>query len=86
LRLSRNNIGPDCATALVGGLQYLTELRYIFINDNNVDVAAAKTVITSVKKCDHLMYNVDVAAVKTVITSVKKCDHLRYLNIKRTEH
>ena len=54
LDLSHNNIGPDGVTALAGGLQYLTELRICDLSHNNIDVAAAKAVLTSLKKCDHL--------------------------------
>ena len=52
--LSHNNIGPDGATALAGGLQYLTELGMCNLSHNNIDVAAAKAVLTSLKKCDYL--------------------------------
>ena len=54
LDLSHNSIGPGGATALAGGLQYLIELRCCDLSHNNIDVAAAKTVLTSLKKCDHL--------------------------------
>ena len=54
LNLSRNNIGSDGAIALAGGLQYLTGLRKCDLSHNNIDVAAAKAVLTSLKKCDHL--------------------------------
>ena len=54
LDLSHNNIGPDGAVALAGGLQYLIKLRYCDLSHNNIDVAAAKAVLTSLKKCDHL--------------------------------
>ena len=55
LDLSHNNIGPNGAITLAGGLQYLTELRMCNLSCNNVDVAAAKAVLTSLKKCDHLI-------------------------------
>ena len=54
LNLSHNNIGPDGATALAGGLQFLTELSRCDLSHNNIDIAAAKTVLTSLKKCDDL--------------------------------
>ena len=54
LYLSHNNIGPDGATALAGGLQYLTELNACDLSHNNIDVAAAKAVVTLLKKCGHL--------------------------------
>ena len=53
LDLSHNNIGPDGATALTGGLQYLTELISCDLSHNNIDVAAAKAILTSLKKCDN---------------------------------
>ena len=53
LDLSHNNIGPDGATALTGGLQYLTELMSCDLSHNNIDVAAAKAVLSSLKKCDN---------------------------------
>ena len=54
LDLSHNYIGPDGAFALAGGFQYLTELRKSKLSFNIIDVTAAKAVLTSLKKCDHL--------------------------------
>ena len=56
LNLSHNNFGPNGAITLAGGLQYLTELRRFNLSRNNIDVAAAKAVLTSLKKCDHLYH------------------------------
>ena len=54
LVLSENNIGPDGVIVLAGGLQYLTKLWKCDLSHNNIDVAAAKAVLTSLKKCDDL--------------------------------
>ena len=55
LYLSFNNISHYGATALAGGLRHLTKLRECNLSHNNINVAAAKAVLTSMKKCDHLI-------------------------------
>ena len=52
-----NNIGPDGAAALAEGAKYLTELYICIISDNDIDVAAAKVVISTLKECWTLIIN-----------------------------
>ena len=69
LDLSYNNIGPNGVTALADGLQYLTEVRKCNLSHSNIDLAAAKAVLTSLKKCDYLT--------KLIINESNYCDCVR---------
>ena len=57
LNLSHNIIGPDGAVALAEEVKYLTQLDRCVLSDNSIDVAAAKTVISTLKECSTLIIN-----------------------------
>ena len=42
-------------TSLAGGLLHLTELRFLDISHNNIDLEGARTIITSLKGCHELV-------------------------------
>ena len=52
--LSDNKIGSDGAIALADGLCCLTELRRCEFRNNSIALPGAKSVITSLKECEHL--------------------------------
>ena len=58
LCLSHSSIGFDGAAVFAGGL-HLAKLKYFNLSHNNMDMAAAKAVLTSLKKCEHL-YNLTI--------------------------
>jgi len=54
VNLSHNNIGPEGATALADGFQYLSKLKWCNISHNNIDVAGATAIVQSLKECERM--------------------------------
>ena len=92
LILSFNNIGPDGATALAGGIKGLTELKQLYLSHNNIGPDGAATLagglqcLTKLRDCELSRNNIDVGAAKADLSSLKKCDHLCWLLINESRH
>ena len=89
LRLSHNNIGPDGATALAGGIKGLTELNELDLSHNNIGPDGATALaggikgLTELNKLDLSHNNIGPDGATALAGGIKGLTELKQLGLSR---